>query len=155
MNAKYFRIVLVNRTGVTMTYNDGARINAIVGGFHVSPTTGKLTYDGGETETFAFTTDESLAEGAELIGETEFCNSTSLNLGWQVDLDITHDLGASTDGTIDIYLSTGSGTGALQTDMSGYIDAETNLAANNFVGSMPWGTGQANGDQLVSATFTL
>jgi len=124
MIGQFNKFVIVNNTGYTITFNDGGDIDLSVIGFNITPATGKIAYAGGGSETFGFTTGSSLADGAEIVGTTEFDNTSDLCLGYLVEMDVAHDLAAScTGGTIDLYLATGTVTEECQTDASGYQDA--------------------------------
>ena len=154
MIGQYNRFVIVNNSGYTLTYNDGARITLNVIGYYINPSTGKIAYNTVGADTCGFTASSSLANGEEIISSSEYANATDLYLGYLVEMDITHDLAAScAGGTCDLYLATGTSSGAVQTDATGYLAAETNKLP--LVGTLTFPTGLTNDDRLFSETFTL
>ena len=162
MLPQFFRFVVFNNTGVTNTYNDGGIITLKHTGIYVAPSTGLLTYAGFTVDTMNFDTDRSMADGGEVYDDSSLChsaeidNSSSLYINTLVQLEVTHSLAATASGTFDIYLSTGTTTAELQTDVAyadGYADAETNKL--HFVGSLTWPAGTTNDDLLISPTFTI
>lgn len=97
----YWRLRVVNSTDQTLTYNEGARISAIVTPWKM--TLGAMAYGANITDAAAFlTTGGSLAAAAQVEGTVQD-NTTNLYIGFtgifQVIADVT-----STDGTVDLYL---------------------------------------------------
>ena len=126
MLSQFFKAIIVNNTGQTITYNNNGRLNLKVTRWFLTPSTGKIDYEQEVNDDFGFEAGGSLADGG-VIEASEIDNAIAgkLFLGAQVQLEVTHDEGAAADGTVDIYLSSGDATGELQSDASGYDDPET------------------------------
>lgn len=146
MIPQFYRFVVVNNSGQTLTYNSNGRINLKVTAYIIDPATGEVTYTPLADDDLGFVAASSLADGAEIIGDVEIDNTSNKYIGLQPQLEITHDEGTAASGTFDLYLSGGHATGALPTDASGYASAEANKL--RLVGLLTW---ESNGldDELM------
>ncbi len=134
---QFFRIIVVNNSGQTVTFNNNGRYNLKVTFWHIDPDTGKTVYTQDADDDLAFIGGDSTIDGAEeksseidnIAGDTEF-------LGAHVQLEVTHDEGTLADGNFDIFLDGGDASGALASDASGYASAEANFLQH--IGSLVW-----------------
>ena len=133
---QFYRFVVVNNSGQTLTYNNNGRINLKVTAYIVDPKTGLVTYTQLADDDLGFVAGSSLADGAEIVGDVEIDNTSNKYIGLQAQLEITHDEGTLANGTFDVYLSGGDATGELPTDASGYASAEGNTL--RLVGLLTW-----------------
>lgn len=148
MLPQFYRFIVVNNSGATMTYNDGARINLKATAWIIDPATGKVTYTQLADDDLGFVADGSLADGAEIVGDIEIDNTTNKYLGLQVQLEITHDEGTAADGTFEVYISEGDATGELTTDAGAYSSAETGRLP--VVGILKWHSDTIDDDVIRS-----
>ena len=135
---QFWRYVLVNKSGVALTFAGGGRINIKETALNDDTTNGKTVYTAQTDDDLGFTTG-TLADDAEIVGDVERDNTSDLFTGSQVQIEITHDGGTAADGTFDLYMSVGTVTGELQSDTShasGYESAEANRL--DFVGALTW-----------------
>jgi len=135
MLSKFSKLIVVNNSGQTLTFDSNGRLNLKVTGWIVDTTTGKITYTQLTDDDVNFVATNTLTDGSEQLAD-EIDNSSTLFLGLLVQLEVTHDEGTLADGTFDVYLAQGDATGELQTDASGYASAEANELF--FVGSLTW-----------------
>lgn len=110
MLAKFYNLILVNNTGYTQTYNSGARVSVRIMGWKVN-SSGVLTYGTVATDSFGFTTDGTIADGASVELATKIDNSTDLNMGAHITLEVTTN-DASTAGSFDLYIETCDANGS-------------------------------------------
>lgn len=153
MLPQFYRFVVVNNSGQTLTYNNNGRINLKVTGLIITPATGKLAYGQLSDDDLGFVAASTLADGAEIVGDVEIDNTSNLYLNAQVQLSITHDEGAAADGTFDVYLSGGDDTGDLPTDASGYAGAEANKLT--FIGSLTWESNGLDDEVMTSPVWLI
>ena len=153
MLTSFYRFILVNNSGQTVTYDSNARLVLHLKGWFINPSTGKLDYTLLGPESFGFGAGDTTIDGAEDIGSIEFDNTSNLFLGTQVQLDILHDAGALADGTFDLYIARGLTTGGLPTDQIGYSSAEINGLEK--VGSLIWDSSPADDDVLFSNVWEV
>ena len=139
MLKRFYKFIVVNNSGQTLTYDLNGRLNLKMWAWHVDPTTGKLVYTQIADDDLGFEAGESIAIGVEQAG-SEIDNTESLFVGLQVQLEVTHDAGTAATGTFDLYISTGDATAELESDATGYKDAESNEL--RLVTSLLW---QADG----------
>jgi hypothetical protein len=98
MLAKYYRFWAVNKTGQTMTYASGARLNLrILPWKYVD---GVLTYYDAITDDLGFST--TLTDGLSTEGDIQD-NRTNLYQGAKCFFEALHDH-ASSSGTVDLYM---------------------------------------------------
>lgn len=144
--------VVVNQSGQTVTYSAGGRFNLKVTGWFIDPSTGKITYAQLSDDDLSFTTG-TLVNGAELQS-SEIDNATTTKyLGYQVQLEVTHDAGGLADGTFDIYMDGGDATGELMTDATGYADAEA--SGLTHIGSLTWESNGQDDEVMRSEVFNV
>jgi len=153
MLPQFFKILVVNNSGQTITYNNNGRMNLKQTGVYVTPSTGKLAYTQRPDDDFAFEAGSSLAYGGTQVADVEFDNTGNLYINLQVQLEITHDEGASADGTFDMYLSRGDATGELEHNASGYDDPESNKLT--FIGSLTIPSAAADDEVFRSPMFII
>lgn len=93
MLPEFWRLRMINETGQTMTYNDGARI-AIRSVAWKLGASGVVTHSAVITENLGFTTDGTIADDVEVEG-TVVDNSSDKYYGVNGTFEITHDLDAA------------------------------------------------------------
>lgn len=125
MLKRFYKFIVVNNSGSTLTFDNGGRLNLKMWAWIVNPLTGKLIYTQIADDDMGFIATNTLTIGSEQAG-SEINNSIDLFLGLQVQLEVTHDEGTAAAGTFDLYISTGSVSGELESDATGYADAESN-----------------------------
>ena len=152
MLPQFRKYVLVNSSGQTLTYDNNGRINLKETCWIVDPTTGKITYTQLADDDLGFGAGESIANAAELIGDTEIVNTSNLYIGSQLQLEITHDEGAAAAGTFELYMAVGDATGELDTDASGYLSAAYGL---RLVGQLIWNSSATDDEVIRSKIFSI
>lgn len=125
MLKRFYKFIVVNNSGQTLTFDTNGRLNLKMWAWIVDPSTGKITYTQIADDDMNFVATNTLADGAEQGGD-EINNTSNLFLGLQAQLEVTHDEGTLADGNFDLYISTGDATGELESDASGYASAEAN-----------------------------
>ncbi len=139
MLPQFYRFIVVNNSGQTVTFNNLGRFNLKVTHLFITPATGKVDYTQQTDDDLSFIAGDSTADGSEEKSD-EIDNTSNLFIGAQVQLEVTHDEGTLADGTFDVYLDGGNATGGLASDASGYNNAEANNL--QLIGSLTW---EANG----------
>ena len=152
MPSRFFKIIIVNNSGQTLTYNNNGRINLKIGGASISAAR-KSIVTSLTDDACGFTTGGSLADGAEILSAVEYDNTSVGYLGYQVQLEITHDEGAAADGTFDLYVSGGDATGELVSDASGYDSAELNKLRQ--IGSLTWHASGVDDEVMRSEVLSI
>lgn len=154
MLPQFLRFVAVNNTGSTITYDapNNGRLNLKVTGWLITPDTGKIAYTQLSDDDLGFGAGDSTADAAEDLS-SEIDNTTTLYLGFQVQLEVTHDEGTAADGTYDIYMAGGDATGELPTDATGYGSAEA--AILQYVGSLTWDSDGLDDEVMRSNVFNV
>jgi len=151
---QYYRFVLVNNSGQTLTFDSNGRINIKHTDTHENTTDGKIVYTQRADDDLGFVATGTLSDGAEIIGDVELTNTGSnLFLSAEIQIEITHDAGTLADGTFDLYVSAGDAAGALQTDASGYGSAED--AQLQLVGSLRWEPNGLDDEVMLSNALAL
>ena len=153
---QFYSFVVVHNSGQLLTFNSNGRILLKVWGLIVDPTTGKTTYTelAASPDDLGFEAGSSLADGAEIVGDIENDNTSTLFNQLQVQLEITHDEGAAIvagNGGFTVFISTGDATGELETDASGYGSAEA--AGLDPVGNLTCDPNVADDEVMRSRTF--
>ena len=101
MLPKYFRLIVLNDTDQTLTYNNDARIEVTYVGWKF--TSGVMEYASEAKQNAVFlTTGETLAADGQSIG-TDITNASTLYLGLHGTFSVTADV-TSTDGTMYLYM---------------------------------------------------
>lgn len=149
--SRFRRYVARNKTGVNIVFDSGGRVEVIDAPWFVNTTTGKLV-EVTPTTFSLLSAGQTLTDNAE-AESVEIDNTSDLFLGTRVSLKITHDGGTAADGTVDLYLSSGVTTTNLQTNQSGYDDAEKNKLRP--IGSLTWHADGLNGESMLSNEFNL
>ena len=152
MLSRFYRIIAVNNTGQTITYNNNGRLNLKITAWYITPATGKIAYTVLSDDAFGSTTGGSLADGAE-IKSSEIDNTSTLYLGIIVQLEVTHDEGSAAVGSVDLYFDGGDATGELASDAAGYDTAELNKL--RFIGSLYWHASGADDEIMRSGIINL
>jgi hypothetical protein len=152
MLPQFYRFIVVNNSGQTVTFNNNGRFNLKVTNWIVDPTTGKITYTQDADDDLSFIAGDSTTDGAEEKSD-EIDNTSNLFLGAQVQLEVTHDEGTLADGTFDIYLDGGDVTGELASDASGYNNAEANNL--QLIGSLTWESNGLDDEVMRSPVFNI
>lgn len=149
---QFWRWVLVNNSGVDLTFTGGGRITIREAGLNDDTTNGLTDYNVQADDDLGFTTG-TLADGAEIVGDVERDNTIDKFTGSQGEIEVTHDGGTAANGTFDLYVSTGFTSGNLQSNASGYLSAKDNKL--DFVQSLNWTAAALNGEKLVSNLFHI
>ena len=152
MLPQFYRFIIVNNSGQTLTYNSNGRINVKMTALIITPSTGKIAYTQLSDDACGFGAGDSTADGGE-DKTSEIDNTSNLYVGLQAQLEITHDAGTAADGTFDIYLDGGDATGELASDASGYDDAETNKL--QLIGSLTWHSSGVDDQVMRSPVFNI
>jgi len=145
--------VLVNNSGQTITWTANGRINIKETAIHFDTTNGKIVYTQLTDDDLGFVSGQSNTNGSERVGDNEVDNTSNLYVMSHVQIEITHDEGGAADGTFDLYMAAGDVTGELETDASGYDDAETNKL--RYVGSLVWHASGVDDEIMRSPVFTI
>jgi hypothetical protein len=132
---QFYRIIPVNNTGQTLTYDNNGRINVKITGVKWNPSTGVWDYANLGDDDCGFGAGDSTTDAGEDLS-SEIDNTTNKYDHLHVQLEITHDEGTAADGPYDVYLDGGDAAGELSSDASGYAGAEAN--GLRFVGSLTW-----------------
>lgn len=156
MLPQFFRFIVVNNSGQTVTYNSNGRVNLKVTFWHLNQagSVTKLVYTQDVDDDLSFVAADTWADGAEEKSD-EIDNTANLFLGLHVQLEITHDEGAAVlAGTsFDIYMDAGDATGELQSDATGYKSAEAN--GLRFVGTLPLEVDYQDDEVVRSSVFDI
>lgn len=152
MLPQFYRVIAVNNTGQTITYNNNGRLNLKMTAWKWNTTDGDITETQLADDDFSFVAASSTADGGEDKTD-EIDNTTNEYVGLQVQLEVTHDEGTAADGTYDLYLDGGDASGELASDASGYDDAETNVL--HFIGNLAWHASGADDEVMRSLIIDL
>jgi len=152
MLPQFYRIIAVNNTGQTLTYDSNGRLNLKMTAWKWDTSNGDVVYTQLSDDDFGFGAGDSTADGAE-DKTSEINNTANEYVGLQVQLELTHDEGAAADGTYDLYLDAGDATGELASDASGYDDAETNKL--QFIGLLTWHSSGGDDEIMRSPVFEI
>ncbi len=152
---QFFRFVIVNATGQTITFNANGRILIKMWGLLIDPTTGLAVYtELTESEDdMGFIAGQSISNGSELVGDNEIDNTVLKYIGLQAQMKITHDEGALAEGAFNLHISVGDAVGDLQTDASGY--AGVAQAGLLFVGPLIWPDSLSDDNVVLSNMITI
>lgn len=159
MLPQFYRIIGVNNTGQTLTYNSNGRLNLKMTAWKWDTTNGDVVYTQLSDDDMDFDAGRSIVDGAEvtdepsLVATAEINNTSNEYVGLQIQLELTHDAGTAADGTYDLYLDGGDATGELASDASGYGSAEANKL--HFVGSLTWEPNGGDDEVMRSSVFNL
>ncbi len=152
MLPQFYRIIVVNNSGQTVTFNNNGRFNLKVTHLFITPATGKVDYTPQLDDDLSFIAASSVIDGAEVKSD-EIDNTSNLFLGDHVQLEVTHDEGLAADGVFNVYLDGGDATGELASDASGYVNATDN--ALEHIGSMVWESNAADDDVMRSQVIEV
>jgi hypothetical protein len=152
MLPQYWRIIVTNNSGQTLTYNNNGRLNVKMTAWIIEPSTGKITYTQLSDDDLGFGAGDTTADGSE-DKSSEINNTSNLYLGAQIQLEVTHDEGTAADGTFDIYLDSGDASGELASDGSGYASAEANKL--HLIGSLTWEPNGLDDEVMRSPVFNI
>lgn len=152
MLPKFYRFILVNNTGQTLTYDNNGRINVKMTGVYIDPASGLLSYNPLADDDCGFGAGDSTIDTGE-DKTSEIDNSSNCYINALVQIEITHDEGTAADGTYDVYFDGGDATGELASDASGYDAAETNKL--QYVGSLTWHSSGADDEVMRSPVFVV
>lgn len=155
MLSQFYKIIVVNNSGVTVDWDSGGRIELNVDGWIIDPTTGKITYSNildDVSSTSLNGAGESVINGAEILFE-EISNTSNLFLGAQIQLKVIHDGGTAADGTFDMFLDGGRITAELASDSTGYASAEANKL--QIIGSLTWEPNGLDDEVMRSNVFNI
>jgi hypothetical protein len=100
MLAKYYRFILKNSSGQTMTYDNAARLALRLSPWKI--TSGALAYGAAITDDFGFGAGETIANLAT-VESTVIDNTSNLYLGINGFISVLHDH-ASADGVCKLYI---------------------------------------------------
>jgi hypothetical protein len=152
MLPQFSKFVVVNNSGSTITWTSGndGRIKLSVDGWIIDPETGKITYTNilAKAESADFNgAAEAVVNGGEIVF-AEIDNTTTKFLGFQIQLEVTHDLGTAADGRFDVFISASRLTNDGPVDQTGYASAEANNLDN--VGGLTWEPNASDDDVQTS-----
>lgn len=153
MLPQFYKFVLVNSSGQTITYNNNGRVNLKVTCWYISTADGKITYAQLADDDMGFVAGSSIANTAELVGDTQIDNTSNRYMGAQVQLEITHDEGTAASGTFDLYVTGGDATGELQTNASGYDTVALNKM--QLVGQLTWHASGVDDEMMRSPVWEI
>jgi hypothetical protein len=147
MIPQFYRIIVLNESGQTVSYDTNGRFSVRITGIHIDPTTLKVTYTQFTADDCSFAATDTVTDGAEVKSD-EYDNTSNLYIGLIVQVLVTHDEGAAADGVFTIYLDGSSATGDLASDQTGYTNAQTDgLLA---IGTVVWDQGSSDDDVRLS-----
>ncbi len=152
MLPRFYRFIVVNNSGQTVTFNNNGRFNLKITGWIIDPSTGNITYTILSDDDLAFIAGDSTINGAE-EKTLEIDNTSNLFVGLLVQLEVTHDEGTAADGKFDIYFDGGDATGELSSDASGFADAAANKL--QFIGSLTWEPNGLDDEVMRSSAFNV
>ncbi len=152
MLPRVYRIIVVNNSGQTVTFDSNGRFNLKVTGWLITPADGKIAYTTDADDDLAFVSGDSTVDGAE-EKSSEIVNNSDLFIGAQIQLEVTHDAGTAADGSFDIYLDGGDLTGELASDASGYASAGANFLQH--IGSLVWEPNGLDDEVMRSAVINI
>lgn len=124
MLAKFWRLRMINNTGQTMTFNDGAVIAIRTMPWKIS--SGDLVYGTVITEDLDFDAGRSIINGADVMDDASVVesvvvdNSSGLFFGINGTFTVTHDLDAAV-GTVDLYLEFSDEDGNWPSDSDDFV----------------------------------
>jgi hypothetical protein len=150
---QFRKFIIVNNSGQTLTFNNNGRINIKETAIHFNTTDGKPVYTPLVDDDLGFIAASSLVDGAEIVGDNEVNNTSTLYVSSQVQIEITHDEGTLADGVFDLYMAMGDASGELETDASGYASAEANKL--HHVGSLVWESNGLDDELMRSQIFAI
>ena len=104
MLPQFFKFIVVNNSGQTLTFNSNGRLNMKMTGLRISQVTGKVSYVQLDDDDLGFVAAGTLADAAEILSSL-IDNTDHQFVGLQVQLEVTHDEGSAADGTFDVYLA--------------------------------------------------
>ena len=152
MLPKIWKVIGVNSTGQTLTFNSNARINLKITGWRKNPVTGEVHYQQLDDDDFSFVAGSTLADAAEVMA-SEHDNSDEKLDGILVQAELKHDEGTLADGPFKLYLDGGDLTGELVSDADGYDTAA--LAALTSIGDLTWHASGGNDEWMRSPVFSV
>lgn len=152
MLPQFYRVIVVNNSGQTVTYNNNGRFNVKMTGWIIDPSTGKITYTQLSDDDLSFIGGDSTVDGAEEKSD-EIDNTSNLYAGLHVQLEVTHDEGTLADGDFDIFLDAGDATAELASDASGYAGAEANGLER--VGALIWESNGLDDEVMRSEVYEV
>jgi hypothetical protein len=118
MLAQFWRLRMINETGQTMTFNDGAAIAVRAQGWKIGAS-GAITYGTVITEDMGFGAGETIVDDGEVEG-TVVDNSTNKFYGINGTFTVTHDLDAAS-GVCRLYLEFSDEDGNWPSDASDFV----------------------------------
>ncbi len=149
---QFYKVIVVNNSGATVTFNNGGRFNLKMTGWKWNPAAGDIVYSQLDDDDLGFEAGGSVAAAGEVLS-TQINNTVNEFVGLQLQLEVTHDEGTAADGTFDLYLSGGDTTGELPSDATGYDDAVTNKL--QFIGSLTWHPAGVDDQVMRSSVINL
>jgi hypothetical protein len=152
MLPQFYRIIVFNSSGQTVTFNSNGLFNLKVTEWYIDPDTGKITYNQRGDDDMSFIAASACADGAEVKSD-EIDNTANKYIGAEVQLEVLHDEGTAADGTFDIYLDGGDATGELASDADGYGTAEA--AKLEPIGSLTWDPNGLDDETMRSSVFCI
>lgn len=147
MLPQFFRIVVVNNSGQTVTFNGDGRFNLKMTGWYIVPATGLVAYTQLTDDDLSFIAGDSVVNGGEEKSD-EIDNTATKYIGMTIQLEVIHDAGAAADGLFNMYLDGGDATGELATDASGYAGAKAN--GLEWINALIWESNGLNDEVMRS-----
>ncbi len=152
MLPQFYRIIVINNSGQTVTFNSNGRFNLKMTAIFIDPTTGKIDYTQLADDDLSFIGGDSTVNGAEEKSD-EINNTVNVYVNLQIQLEVIHDAGGLADGTFDMYLDGGDASGELASDATGYGDIEA--AKLTFIGSLTWEPNGLDDEVMRSSVFLV
>lgn len=152
MVPRFWRVIVYNASGQTVSYDTNGRFNVKVTGVTIDPTTLKPTYTQLADDDCSFAATDTVADGAEVKSD-EINNTVTLYNYLIVQVEVTHDEGAAADGAFLVFFDGGEATGELASDAGGYDDAK--IGGLQPLGTIPWNSAYADDDLQRSANWVV
>ena len=152
MLPQFRKYILFNNSGQQLDYDANGRINIKETCYYFN-TAGEMVYAPLVDDDLMFLPTSTLADGAEQEGDNTIDNTQTRYVGSHLQIEVTHDEGAAADGTFDLYMAQGDAIGQLETDGSGYNNAEANKLEP--IGSLTWENNAGDDDVQRSPIFEI
>jgi hypothetical protein len=144
--------ILVNNSGQLLSYDANGRITIKETCYRFN-TAGELEYVQLPDDDMGFGATDTIADGAELIGDTNIDNTQTRYIGSLIQIEITHDEGTAADGTFDLYMAQGHSATEMEFDADGYAGAEANKLEP--IGSLTWESNGLDDENMLSPVFEI
>jgi hypothetical protein len=151
MIPRFWRVIVYNDSGQTVSYDTNGRFNVKVTGVHIDPTTLKVTYTQLTDDDCSFVATSTVADGGEVKTDEIDNASSSLYIGLIIQVEVTHDAGSAADGAFHVFFDGGEATAQLASDAAAYDDAKS--AGLQPLGTVPWSSSYVDDELARSRNF--